>query len=266
MIDIFITNPIATAGNSITIVANIDPIIGDNDLSNNTSTHSYLVYNSHDPNIKEVYPIDVQPGFNDWLTYSIHFQNTGNAPAFNIRLADTLDNMLDLETFQVINYSHQNIIDLTGNILNVRFPNIMLPDSTSNPSGSIGYIQYRIKPKATWAAPYKIKNTAYIYFDYNSPIVTNSTYNSILVPTGLNNQTEALAALYPNPTNGTFTIELNSKEKQLLQVFDITGNEVLSQTIENGKSIVDANHLAAGIYNISIKGSSVINKKLVIVR
>ena len=263
---LFITNPIATAGNSITIVANIDPIIGDNDLSNNTSTHSYLVYNSHDPNIKEVYPIDVQPGFNDWLTYSIHFQNTGNAPAFNIRLADTLDNMLDLETFQVINYSHQNIIDLTGNILNVRFPNIMLPDSTSNPSGSIGYIQYRIKPKATWAAPYKIKNTAYIYFDYNSPIVTNSTYNSILVPTGLNNQTEALAALYPNPTNGTFTIELNSKEKQLLQVFDITGNEVLSQTIENGKSIVDANHLAAGIYNISIKGSSVINKKLVIVR
>lgn len=262
----FQTDTLAAAGSVICVTASVTSSLNDINQLNNTYTYCYITVNSYDPNIKEVYPIDVQPGFNDWLTYTIHFQNTGNAPAYNIRLADTLDAMLDLETFQVINYSHFNNTSVNGNVLNVRFPNIMLPDSTSNPSGSIGYIQYRIKPKATWAAPYKIKNTAYIYFDYNSPIVTNSTYNSILVPTGLNNQTEALAALYPNPTNGTFTIELNSKEKQLLQVFDITGNEVLSQTIENGKSIVDANHLAAGIYNISIKGSSVINKKLVIVR
>ena len=136
-----------------------------------------------------------------------------------------------------------------------------------NPSGSIGYIQYRIKPKATWAAPYKIKNTAYIYFDYNAPIVTNSTYNSILVPTGFNNQSNTLATLYPNPTNGTFTVELNAKEKQSLQMFDISGQIVLSQAIENGKATIDASHLAAGIYNISIKGSGAfINKKLVIVK
>ena len=74
-------------------------------------------------------------------------------------------------------------------------------------------------------------------------------------------------SLYPYPTNGTFTIELNSKEKQSVQIFDITGNVVLSQTIENGKVTIDANHLASGIYNINIKGTnSVTNKKLVIVK
>ncbi len=263
---IFQTDTTAQAGNDICIYAFVSPINGDINPINNPRNYCYHVVNSHDPNIKEVYPVDVQPGFNDWLTYTIHFQNTGNAPAYNIRLADTLDNMLDLETFQVINYSHINNTTLNGKMLSVYFPNIMLPDSTSNPSGSIGYIQYRIKPKVTWAAPYKIKNTAYIYFDYNSPIVTNSTYNSIITVTGLNNQQETLATLYPNPTNGTFTVELNTKEKQLLQVFDITGNNVLSQPIENGKATIDANHLAAGIYNISIKGSSAINKKLVIVK
>ena len=264
---IFQTDSTAQSNDTICINANITPIIGDNDVSNNVYQDCYQVVNSYDPNIKEVYPIDVQPGFNDWLTYTIHFQNTGNAPALNINLKDTLDTQLDLETFQVINYSHYNNTSLNGNVLNVYFPNIMLPDSASNPTGSIGYIQYRIKPKATWAAPYKIKNTAYIYFDYNAPIVTNTTYNSILTTTGLNGIKETIATLFPNPTSGSFTIELNTKEKQLIQILDITGNIVLSQTIENGNGIIDASYLASGIYNISIKGSAgITNKKLVIVK
>ena len=264
---IFQTDTTAQAGDVICVNATVTPISGDNNPINNTYTFCYNVVNSYDPNIKETYPENVQPGFNDWITYTIHFQNTGNAPAFNIRIQDELDTMLNLETFQVINYSHQNLVDLTGSVLNVRFPNIQLPDSTTNSAGSKGFIQYRLKPKATWAAPYQIKNTAYIYFDYNAPIVTNTTLNTILIPTGLKNQTETVMNLYPNPSNGSFTIELNTKEKQTLQVFDITGNVVLSQTIENGKAIIDGSHLASGIYNINIKGNnSVANKKLVIVK
>ena len=264
---IFQTDTTAQGGDVICVNATVTPISGDNYQTNNTYTFCYNVVNSYDPNIKETYPENVQPGFNDWITYTIHFQNTGNAPAFNIRLADTLDAMLDLETFQVINYSHQNLINLTGNVLNVRFPNIQLPDSTTNSAGSIGFIQYRAKAKATWVAPYQIKNTTYIYFDYNAPIVTNTTLNTILIPTGLHNQTETFMNLYPNPSNGSFTIELNTKEKQFIQVFDITDNVVLSQSIENGKTIIDGSLLASGIYNINIKGiNSVANKKLVIVK
>jgi hypothetical protein len=88
-----------------------------------------------------------------------------------------------------------------------------------------------------------------------------------LTITGLMEQKESIASVYPNPSNGLFTIELSTKEKQNLQLFDMSGNVVLSQTIENGKATIDANYLAAGIYNISIKGNdSVSNKKLVIVK
>ncbi|MCD6020003.1 MAG: hypothetical protein K0S53_3124 [Bacteroidetes bacterium] len=265
---IFQTDTIAQAGDSICVHATINPVNGDNNITNNSYTYCYQVVNSYDPNIKEVYPVDVMPGYNDWLTYTIHFQNTGNAPAHNIRLADTLDAMLDLESFQVINYSHQNIIDLTGDILNIRFPNIQLPDSASNPIGSIGFIQYRLKPKTTWTPPYQIKNTAYIYFDYNSPIITNTTINKFTqIVSVKENSKEPLATIYPNPTSGIFTIELASNEKQTIQVIDITGNTVTSQVIENGKTTVNTSDLAAGIYNIQIKGNGVLmNKKLVIVK
>jgi hypothetical protein len=85
--------------------------------------------------------------------------------------------------------------------------------------------------------------------------------------TGLYEQTEAFINLYPNPSKGIFTIELNNNEKQSIQLFDITGNIILSQNIENGKTIIDVNNITAGIYNITIKGSnSVSNKKLVIVK
>lgn len=257
----------AQAGDAICISVRVTPLGGDNNPSNNTYTTCYPVVNSYDPNIKETYPEEVEPNYADWLTYTIYFQNTGNAPAFNIRLADTLDQDLDLSTFQVTGYSHDNTTTLNGNILSVQYANIMLPDSTSDPEGSIGFIQYRLKPKSTWTDSRKIKNTAYIYFDFNAPIVTNSTYNKIMKVTGLSEKSEIATVLYPNPSNGSFTIELNTKEKQSLQLFDITGNIVLCQTIENGKSTIDATHLAAGIYTMSIQGNnSSVNKKLVIVK
>lgn len=259
--------PTAQAGDPICVSVKVTPLSGDNNPSNNNYTICYSVVNSHDPNIKETYPEEVEPNYADWLTYTIHFQNTGNAPAFNIRLADTLDQDLDLSTFQVTDYSHENITTLNGRVLSVQFANIMLPDSASDPTGSIGFIQYRLKPKSTWTDTRKIKNTAYIYFDFNAPIVTNSTFNKIMKVTGLTEKSESMTALYPNPSNGSFTIELTSKEKQTIQLFDITGNMVLAQTIENGKATIDATHLAAGIYNISIKGNTAsINKKLVIVK
>jgi uncharacterized repeat protein (TIGR01451 family) len=258
----------AQAGDQICITAKITPFNGDNFLANNQLTMCYSVVNSYDPNIKEVYPVDVAPGFNDWLTYTIHFQNTGNAPAFNILLKDTLDNQLDLSSFEVTDYSHENSTVLTGKSLSVYFPNIQLPDSTTDAQGSIGFIQYRIKPKHGWVMPYKIKNTAYIYFDFNAPIITNTTYNSILdIATNVDENTEGNLMIYPNPTNNTLKIETSSDKKQIMMIFDLTGNMVLSQTLEQGKTEVNVSHLAVGIYTMQVKGDShAFTKKLVIVR
>jgi uncharacterized repeat protein (TIGR01451 family) len=130
--------------------------------------------------MKEVYPVNVLPGYDDWFTYTIHFQNTGNAPAFNIRLRDTLDANLDINSFEVRGYSHPAQISLNGNILTVRFNNIMLPDSTTDYEGSMGYFQYRIKPLPNLPLGTQIENTAYIYFDYNAYCYQ---YQFFMVPT-----------------------------------------------------------------------------------
>ncbi len=172
------TDTTAQATDQVCVHVEISPNPIDADTNNNVYDFCYNVVNSYDPNMKEVYPVDVLPGYDDWFTYTIHFQNTGNAPAFNIRLRDTLDTQLDLNTFEVLGYSHPATVGLSGNILTVRFNNIMLPDSTSDYEGSMGYFQYRIKPNGVLLSGSQISNTAYIYFDYNSPIITNTTENN----------------------------------------------------------------------------------------
>ncbi len=72
--------------------------------------------------------------------------------------------------------------------------------------------------------------------------------------------------IYPNPNNGSFVIEPSSATKQTMQVYDINGKLVLSQTI-NGKTSIDASSLNEGVYNISLQSNEgIINKRVVIVR
>jgi|GEM_PF-2847274 len=72
--------------------------------------------------------------------------------------------------------------------------------------------------------------------------------------------------VYPNPSNSKFTVETNALTKQTLNLFDVNGKLVLSQTI-NGKTNIDVSNLAEGVYNLSlINQNGVVNKRLVILR
>ncbi len=81
--------------------------------------------------------------------------------------------------------------------------------------------------------------------------------------TNSNNQ----IAIYPNPTNGMFSIKTYTNQNVQCTIYDINGKLVLSQTIQNGKANIDANTLTDGIYNISlISIDGVANRRLVIAR
>jgi uncharacterized repeat protein (TIGR01451 family) len=251
----FQTDTTAQSGDQICVHVEIDPTPLDADTLNNVYDFCYQVVNSYDPNMKEVYPVDVLPGYNDWFTYTIHFQNTGTAPAFNIRLRDTLDTNLDLSTFEVLSYSHPAVVHISGNQLVVRFNNIMLPDSTSDYEGSMGYFQYRIKPLPNLPVGTQIENTAYIYFDYNAPIITNTTQNnfeiagSVKESIGGNEKFE----VFPNPATNMVTIR-SKTHVQSIEIFNTVGEKLMQV---NSSHQINIEALPAGLYLLRINGTQV---------
>lgn len=171
----------AQAGQSVCLNVSLTPTVGDNNPANNTLSYCFTVVASLDPNNKTVYPTGSVIG-SDWLTYTVNFQNTGNSYAQHIYILDTLDSNLDESTFQLLSWSHENQTIVNGNVVRFNFPNINLPDSNANEPASHGYVQYKIKAKENLAPGAHIYNTAYIYFDFNAPVVTNTTDNRGCVP------------------------------------------------------------------------------------
>ncbi|MES2763359.1 MAG: T9SS type A sorting domain-containing protein [Bacteroidota bacterium] len=246
------TNTNATIGDTVCVDVSVIAA-GDNNLANNQKHYCYPVTNSYDPNMKETYPENVMPGYNDWFYYTIHFQNTGNAQAHNIALTDTLSNQLDVSTFERINYSHDNTTTLSGSVLQFNFNSINLPDSTSNSSGSKGYVQYRVKPKTNLAAGTVINNTAYIYFDYNAPIVTNTSHNTYMMITGIKENVNNEFALFPNPTTGMITITSKILVTAMnIAVYNVVGDMVHENKTTQSKTQLDLSYLSNGVYFVKV--------------
>ncbi len=159
------------------------------DMSGNVLTQyadsfSFLVTCSCDPNDKEVYPFGSTPQNytlpNTDLNYTINFQNTGNDTAFTVIIKDTLDSNLDWNTFELLSSTHPVFAQMDANgILTFTFQDIMLADSNVNEPGSHGAVAYRIKTDSLLPDPTVISNTAYIYFDWNPPVITNTIINTI---------------------------------------------------------------------------------------
>jgi len=247
----------ATIGQSICVTVDVTPTAGDNSLSNNTYTFCHPVGNSYDPNEKNTYPVDVLPGYTGWFNYEVHFQNLGNAPAFNIRVLDTLDTNLDLRTFQVVSSTDPFNVAINGSIANFFFPNIMLPDSASDPEGSKATIQYRIKPKAGMVNGSKIKNRAHIYFDYNPAVVTNQTINNFTLLTSLSDLTKTdMVNIYPNPVKNKFNIVFEEDARRTISLNDILGKEIFSRQVENKNVTIETDQFENGIYFLKITRNS----------
>ena len=180
---------------TINIYHELTPL-NDYDSTNNRSHDIVRAHLAYDPNFKQVFPFgacDVGYVKSDReLTYTVQFQNTGTAPALNVVVMDTLDSNLDIETFDIVTSKHKMITELIdGHILKFRFDNINLVDSSVSQEGSIGYIIFKISAKDDVASYTEVQNKVSIYFDFNEPVVTNSTLTTFVdeIPTYNNSVT-----------------------------------------------------------------------------
>jgi uncharacterized repeat protein (TIGR01451 family) len=236
----------------------------DCNYANNTGTLLQILGNSYDPNDKTVNTTEtIDPTVQDTLTYTIRFQNTGTAPAQNIHILDTLSTNLDWNTFEVLYASHpMHVVDLGFGIKKFEFPQIWLPDSTTNEPESHGQIVYRIAENASNGQGSEIFNTAYIYFDWNPAIITNTTYNinAMLMLDEISDAYE----VYPNPAHETFTIKAPF-EMEWMALYDMSGKQVFQDDIKGNLKVVPVSEIEKGLYILSVKTSTGISSSKLMV-
>jgi len=173
-----ITDTSAVMGSEVCITTTVSNVIADINPSNNSIHFCIPVVNSFDPNAKLVYPQD-HANAGDELTYTIHFQNTGNDTAYKVVIRDTLHSNLDPASFKFISSSHSVEYELKQNILIFYFHHINLLDSFHHEPQSHGWLQFKIKLKLNLPNGTRTPNVAAIYFDFNPPIITDTCINYV---------------------------------------------------------------------------------------
>jgi len=172
-------------GNIIAHTVEIIPVNTDSLPSDNVDTTSDMVLCSFDPNDKKVLP----RGFGEIgaigeddleLTYTIRFQNTGSDTAYNITILDTIAMALEFATFRLEASSHPVNYSINDQrLISFQFFGIKLPDSTTNEAESHGFVKFSIRRDSTLPHLTTISNKSAIYFDFNDPVITNSTLNTV---------------------------------------------------------------------------------------
>lgn len=65
--------------------------------------------------------------------------------------------------------------------------------------------------------------------------------------------------IYPNPTSGMFTVELNTASVKSIQVTDVTGRIILTSTSSSEKINANISTLASGIYYVKIQSDDTVD-------
>ncbi|HOY49179.1 MAG TPA: T9SS type A sorting domain-containing protein, partial [Flavobacteriales bacterium] len=237
---------------------------------------------AYDPNDKTPSPQGVgEEHFiydNTELEYLIRFQNTGTDTAFTIVVRDTISDYLDLTSIQPGASSHSYTWRSYGdNVQAVEFTfnNIQLPDSFVNEVASHGFIKYRINQKRSNPLGSIIQNTAAIYFDFNEPVFTNTTFHTIgedflesIVITAIseNATNENRVKIYPNPFTSLTTFEFPNSAPSQLVISDALGRTVKSLNTNSDKIQLSSEGLANGLYfyRVSSNGKQIDAGKLII--
>jgi fimbrial isopeptide formation D2 family protein len=260
----------AQIGDTVCFTYTANPIINDANPLNNTVTKCYAVSNSWDPNAKEVSPQGIgAQGYvpqNTEFTYTVHFQNTGTDTAYNVSILDTIDVDLDFSSLVIVGASDQMTIDVIDNhILKFNFYNIMLPDSGTDLAGSEGFVVYKVKAKPNAIVGTEWKNTAYIYFDFNEAIITNTTINTLELLTSITQIAQSTITIAPNPANDMVTVNFENNYTGSLIITDVTGRIVKQVQANNTNRVqINTSDLSNGFYQLSMNGKNTVSKLQII--
>jgi uncharacterized repeat protein (TIGR01451 family) len=228
-----------------------------------------IVTGSYDPNDKTGFPLginesnDILP--NQQIEYLIRFQNTGTDTAFTVVIRDTLSPDFDIFSVQSGVASHPYEFTISdSHAMEWTFNDILLVDSFTNEPGSHGFIKFTVNQMPDLAEETILENTAAIYFDFNDPIITNTSQHTIsyflsdFITTDIeeiqNNEFAASINIYPNPTSDHVSVDLGKDYQEAsFTLRNILGQTVFQKNANTTEIFQFEINGAVGIYLLEIK-------------
>lgn len=233
-----------------------------------------------DPNDKLAYPKGHGPqhyiyDYTD-LEYIIRFQNTGTDTAFKVVLIDSISPYLDPASIRIQGASHPYTYKVFGDgVFKIYFENIELPDSNINEPASHGFLKFRIEQQTNNPLGTIIYNNADIYFDYNAPIRTNTTFHEIgeefvsilILNTDVIQSLESTIKVYPNPFKNHVTIEIEQENYNTIEfkLYNMMGQRIYHMATSQNLFEIHPQNLSSGtyLYRIIVDGKPLNSGKLV---
>ncbi len=231
------------------------------------SSECRQVTSSYDPNDKQGFPNGYDDEHyieaNQDIEYLIRFQNTGTDTAFTVVLRDEISEDLDLTTIRAGASSHPYEFEIINRLVKITFNDILLVDSLTNEPESHGFVKFKISQMPDLANGTVIENNVGIYFDYNAPIITNTTYHTIgenfVTVDILDNVYSPLgqqpvAKIYPNPFVDAVNFELDDSYREIdFNLYDVSGRKLIQKHYDNSHFQFQKGDLGAGIYFYKIE-------------
>ncbi|MCB0771544.1 MAG: T9SS type A sorting domain-containing protein, partial [Flavobacteriales bacterium] len=187
----------------------------------------------------------------EWIDYTIRFQNTGTDTAFTVIISDTLPGTLDPGSIQWGATSHPYTRQLSGEgTLLFTFANIQLPDSNVNEAASHGFVSFRIKPFEPVLPGTTIENIANIYFDFNPPVITEPSVLVAEFSTGMPHEENGSLRVFPNPVSDLLNINAYHNMIVSIKVVTADGRTVLHRSVRSSRTSLDVSGLMPGLYHL----------------
>lgn len=273
----FETPTTAPVNTEFETVARVEPLAGDPTPDNNITAQRSTVVGSFDPNSVFSFPArngnprdggDILKNVDNRIKYQIFFQNTGTAPADLVVIRDTMDAELTLTSIQNIQASHEVRVSIEGennDVLVFKFPNIHLPDSTSDYANSIGSVSYDIDLQGNLPVGTEVTKQAAIYFDFNSPIITNQNKLTVVETTATQTPQKEAEKLHIFPNPAQEYMGLYSSKAGEMRVYSAAGALVSQQMINSGLQQISTISWPNGVYFVQLDmGASIQHGKVVV--
>lgn len=240
--------PAVNIGDLLDFSAVITSITPDEFTGDNSFVLNQTVVGSYDPNDKVCLEGTIVPvsKIGDYLHYTINFENTGTAAATFVVVKDIIDvTKFDINSLQIMNSSHLMTTRITGNQVEFIFENINLE------SNEHGNVTFKIKTKNTLVEGNTVTNKANIYFDYNAPVITNTTSTTFQILSNGDFELDNSIAIAPNPAKNNVNINCNNNVKTI-ELFDVQGRVLITQIVNNSQTQLDVSNYTNGIYFVKI--------------